>query len=1342
MTNQRTTWAGLLRCIAAPSIALLCLILLSLVLPNAATTAWGQFGGGMRQLPAQFRLRPPVARPAAAKPDGAASDSADELAEKKFRDPAALKTDPEQQRLLQRAEICVAEKRLDLAAILWQKVLDEAGDTLMTRDGERYTSLAEEVELALIDPSTPPLALATYRITADGEAQAILSRAAPDQQEEALGIVVRRFFLSSHGDEAAYKLACLALDRFDFVGASRLLTKVLERYPNPTVPRGEMLLRLAVASGRMGDRQTAEAALAALNGEPGIKPPSSVIAAVETDIKLASLAASGIASASPDWHLQLGNAARNGAMPALPSEATRRTLTELWVQETPALAAQNGGTKTKVTHLGAFGIGRMGGFVRAGGLSVASADQPIAVSREQLVAAWRQNGWMPAQQLLFDGGRVYIKSQQRLGCFSATAHSDQPLWLAAWENQYELDGMSQMLMMMAQNSGMALSMGGKPHSLAEIALFGDRVHPSMSIADGVIYSLEGKQIKPGEKAQTGNQRGFQWGVTPRRTRTNWLAAYKASGGNALWRRAASDDDKEHSQDVGFLAAPVPYGTLLIAPVTDGGTIWLYALSATDGKTVWKSYLCDEPAGGCSPWSTVTIAVDGRDAYLTCGTGVVFAVDAVSGAIRWARRYERDGETNHQMRSAYGMQQNALIDPIGWDDDVVVTHGRTLVVLSSDCDRLLALDRRTGALRWDSPRTSPFGSVASYCLGAAGDRLYVAGKNVVRCYGVSSGLLKWETEIDNSFGRGVLTADAVYVPVNDSIVKLDLATGRELLQVGASLTTDEPIGNLFSDGEKLWVVGAGRVYAMTNLEHRLNILKEQIAAGDAEAQLNRMRIYAKERQPDLALADLRGAYELFRQHDSDDIAAHRLFAAMNELHLAQRQPQVALQMLIDVFLSATSPPQLAKEVLARRGDLLSSTLHVVRQEKLSAAVPVLLRIGPLLDQEYLVSSAAQTLDLVASDTPATIDALHAAVRGHEPVAQVMAAAALARLKPAGARDDLAKLVSAKDERVRLAGARGLANLGERGALQTLVKLLDAESPRVRARAHESLRALTGQAIAFSAEGKTLARAVGIAGWNEWLAGPGKDAPLKLPLSYANVPLGRLLFVSNPQNVVVELDGDHHERWRKKIAGPWGCQGLPNGNRLVGSMSQRAVLEFDEAGEEVWRKDGLPAPPFSVQRLDNGNTLAACADANQIVEITPAGEFTSFTLAGRPIFAQRLENGHTLIALQQGNRVVELDEAEQPVWEARGLNGPCCAKRLENGNTLVVQQFTSQVTEVDSSGQKTVWTCRVPLSNPTCAERLPNGNTLISDARGIREIDPAGEQVRWQHQFQNASSVSSF
>src|SRR5438477_397859 len=89
--------------------------------------------------------------------------------------------------------------------------------------------------------------LTTYRLSADGEAQAVLDAAAPGQRDRALEAVVRRFFLSSYGDQAAYELGCLSMDRGDWAAARRLLLKVTQQYPDPKVDRGRALSRLAVA---------------------------------------------------------------------------------------------------------------------------------------------------------------------------------------------------------------------------------------------------------------------------------------------------------------------------------------------------------------------------------------------------------------------------------------------------------------------------------------------------------------------------------------------------------------------------------------------------------------------------------------------------------------------------------------------------------------------------------------------------------------------------------------------------------------------------------------------------------------------------------------------------------------------------------------------------------------------------------------------------------------------------------------------------------------------------------------------------------------------------------------
>ena len=145
--------------------------------------------------------------------------------------------------------------------------------------------------------------------------------------------------------------------------------------------------------------------------------------------------------------------------------------------------------------------------------------------------------------------------------------------------------------------------------------------------------------------------------------------------------------------------------------------------------------------------------------------------------------------------------------------------------------------------------------------------------------------------------------------------------------------------------------------------------------------------------------------------------------------------------------------------------------------------------------------------------------------------------------------------------------------------------------VRSRSHQTLQALTSQQIPFAPEGSAADRAATVNAWQQWIDANGATAKLSLPLADRSVLLGRTLLVS--PSALIELDSNRKERWRARLAGAgWGCQGLPNGHRLVAINSHSMVIEYDEGGKEVWRKDRLPAPPTSVQRLESGNTLVAC------------------------------------------------------------------------------------------------------------------------------------------------------
>ena len=181
--------------------------------------------------------------------------------------------------------------------------------------------------------------------------------------------------------------------------------------------------------------------------------------------------------------------------------------------------------------------------------------------------------------------------------------------------------------------------------------------------------------------------------------------------------------------------------------------------------------------------------------------------------------------SHQRRwqPPHGRIPNFPQDLNGWSEDTAVVYGRAVIVMASDSDKIEALDRRTGELLWKTNRTEGTFS-ADYCLGVSNAGLFVAGKNVVRRYNIRGGKLDWEKEVEDSLGRGAVTGNAVYMPVRDSILVLDSETGKDIDQVGVKLTTDDPVGNVYVDGEKLWVTAPGRLITLTNLDHRLEVLQ--------------------------------------------------------------------------------------------------------------------------------------------------------------------------------------------------------------------------------------------------------------------------------------------------------------------------------------------------------------------------------------------------------------------------------------------------------------------------------------------------------------------------------------
>ncbi len=131
-------------------------------------------------------------------------------------------------------------------------------------------------EVDRIVAELPVEVLCEYRIGVDAKVRELVcgggvwSEVGECRDARVLRWVVRDYFLSSYGDEAAYMLGCLLLDRYDFQGARRELRRIVEVYPDSTVDEGELLMRLGLANARLGDVVRTEAIVAGLERRDGV----------------------------------------------------------------------------------------------------------------------------------------------------------------------------------------------------------------------------------------------------------------------------------------------------------------------------------------------------------------------------------------------------------------------------------------------------------------------------------------------------------------------------------------------------------------------------------------------------------------------------------------------------------------------------------------------------------------------------------------------------------------------------------------------------------------------------------------------------------------------------------------------------------------------------------------------------------------------------------------------------------------------------------------------------------------------------------------------------------------
>lgn len=1121
----------------------------------------------------------------------------------------------------------------------------------------------------------------------------------------ALEATVTRFFNGPRGDDAAVALAARSLVRGDPIGAYRLLDRVLIEHPDPDVDLTTVRLRLVVAAARAGDLERARTEWAGIRNRFSRRPRT--IAFIERELARGD-DRSADARSGP-WVGGNGDSNGRRLAPTLAVEALADRVTEAW-------SLPLGVRPVDVAPPG-FEVG----LPRDG-----SAPRPF--DAPFVVPAWEEFRRTPARHAVPVDGRLYVQGEGRLICCDAA--TGRVLWMgreSAWPSEP----------LLARYATQRIQFAALPRAPDEdeARRFFDELPAQFAVNGRNVYAIEGFETAPPALSTK----------ELRRIRRSTLAAYDAVSGIQLWRRKVEEGPVPLG-DVGFLGAPAIDGDRLVVPVTAGGEVWAYGLERTTGRTLWRTYLCDEPPGGCNPWSPVRIVTSGRSAYVLSGSGLVTSLDTATGNVDWAVRYRRT--TFLPLSPEDRMRKNApTFDADGWDRDGLIVAGRFLVVMPSDADRLFAIDRRDGTVAWDTAaQPFPDEGRARYGVGLVGRRLVVGGYDLLRAYDVRSGRIEWQARLEGATGRGVVTPDAVYVPVGETLEVRSPSSGALERRVEFASPFRKPLGNLVTDGRRLYVAGATRAFAVEPLNRRFESLAGRVDAGDPFARVERSRLLSHLGRSDEAFEDVVAAA---RSVDpvTELRAATAILRAAGDLDLGRTHPDRVLTAITTGGLAEVprldgSTPE-ERTLVQLWNTVAHEGLTAIAREERSGATRAILTVAGRADDPYVRTAVRLALD--ATVTPNDLPLLSRTIRDEGPgrVAAVHALAVDGFAESPEVDALLEELQRDDGGTVRLAAAEATLGRGDRSALGLLVELLDDDELAVRTRAGRLLELATGADVVFDPHHSGPERQESIEAWRSWTELNAETADLATDPLRPRLPRGRILVSSSTRGVVVEYDRDRNQVWQASVPNAYGVCGMPDGRRVVASYTGQFLVVFaagDGEAKEVWRKDGLPGRPYAVRALPNGHLLVAYYNTGSVEEYDATGKKVwEATLKGSVADARRLDDGRTLVTWYGGNSVVELDRAGRIARRFDDRLAPRSGQRLPNGNTLVAEYRRNQVVEVDPEGL-VVWSYENALGVQS-AQRLANGNTLMVHRTGVVEVHPDGSPV-WRVKGAGYSRVHAY
>jgi outer membrane protein assembly factor BamB len=779
---------------------------------------------------------------------------------------------------LAKAKDHVANGRNTRGIELLQSILDQSEDLFFEPSGEQSPhGLTIKSEAFHLIAGLSHEGRRLYQIQFGPTARQLLSAAKTANDVDGLEAVIRRFFHTDAGYEAAYLLATYHLDHSEPLAAALHLDR-LRQCPQQSSQWEPMLsLKAAVCWSRAGLPERSLQALMELraNSERGhITLGDRQISFFEKEEQALDWLVSALGpqqEAAPAveeiWSMFRGNPARNAA---------NRSVNPIWDSQWsyPTIRTNNSdadshfvGIEKQFKELEAnYGGGNLRMMPAASPLVVTDVSPGPDDSRRIDLAVFRTLRNLKAVNLesgeLIWESAVYDQTVEKILANYKPVHAKQN-----------------------ETSGRRIA----PQPAALDTLLMQRAWRDLAVgtlsSDGEsIFALEDIGLR-GSELPVINRHRFAMPTGSH----NKLMAFEVSSGKLMWEIGGGR--RENELELGgtyFLGPPLPLDGKLYCLAEQSGELNLLVLDPRSGHQLWSQGFIQLQNGSGRPHlrRLAGMAPSYGQGILVCPTasGVAVAVDLSRRLLLWAYRYESDFQAAPRTRRAAFVARIAgrydrhdLNDESRWTDSAPTIVTNRVLLTPKDSDELHCLSLIDGSPQWRQPRGQGL-----YLATVYDEKVILVGRMRVEALNLADGSHVWKEPIPipRPSGRGVQTEHFYHLPLSTGeVATIDLHNGR-LLARSKSRGNRIP-GNLIAAGSTIVSQSADSLCGFRSLD-ALNAQIEgdlQKSSDDAEALLLRGELRLHQGNEKGGLDDLHRVIETNSSERARNLVAETLLEGL-------------------------------------------------------------------------------------------------------------------------------------------------------------------------------------------------------------------------------------------------------------------------------------------------------------------------------------------------------------------------------------------------------------------------------------------------------------------------------